>query len=116
MLWVIKDYGWSKHLTAMSVTTAYINAGEVGGLNPNTCWNQHKASMKQLIAVLIPDSAFNQVKSGSSTQEVWRKLKQLYEGCTEMMITDLNQRLGSLKCGEEDNVYTHFQSLTDLQE
>jgi hypothetical protein len=37
MLWAIKDHGWSKHLTAASVTTVYITAGEVGGLNPNAC-------------------------------------------------------------------------------
>jgi hypothetical protein len=114
MLWVIEDHGWSKHLTTVSVTPVYMTAGEVGGLDPDTCWNWHEASVKQLIAALIPNSAFNQVKSGSSMREVWKKLKQLYKGCTEMMMTDLSQRLGSTKCGEEDNVCTHFQTLGDL--
>jgi hypothetical protein len=114
MLWVIEDHGWSEHLTATSVTTVYVNAGEVGGLDPNTRWDWHEASMKQLIAALIPDSTFNQVKSGLSMKDVWKKLKQLYEGCTEMMMTNLSQRLGSTKCGEEDNVCTHFQTLSDL--
>jgi hypothetical protein len=98
----------------MSVTTAYMNAGEVGGLDPDACWDWHKAGMKQLITVSIPDSTFNQVKLGSSAKDVWKKLKQLYEGHTEMMMTDLSQRLGSTKCGEEDNVHTHFQTLGDL--
>jgi hypothetical protein len=114
MLWVIKDCGWSKHLTTASVTTAYMNVGEVGSLDPDTCWDQHEAGVKQLIAVSIPDSAFNQVKSGLSTKDVWKKLKQLYEGHTEMMMTNLSQRLGSTKCGEEDNICTHFQTLSDL--
>jgi hypothetical protein len=114
MLWVIEDHGWSEHLTATSVTTVYMTAGEVGGLNPDACWNWHKASVKQLITALIPDSIFNQVKLGLSAREVWKKLKQLYEGHTEMMMTDLSQRLGSIKCGEEDNICTHFQTLSDL--
>jgi hypothetical protein len=100
----------------VSVTTAYITVGEVGSLNPDACWDQHEASMKQLITALIPDSTFNQVKSGLSVKDVWKKLKQLYEGHTEMMMTDLSQRLGSTKCGEEDNVCTYFQTLSDLQE
>jgi hypothetical protein len=114
MLWVIEDCGWSEHLTTMSVMPAYMTVGEVGGLNPDACWNWHEASVKQLITASIPDSTFNQVKSGLSTREVWKKLKQLYEGHTEMMMTDLSQRLGSTKCGEEDNVCTHFQTLSDL--
>jgi hypothetical protein len=48
MLWVIKDCGWSEHLTTTSVMTVYITAGEVGGLNPNVCWNQHEASVKHI--------------------------------------------------------------------
>jgi hypothetical protein len=114
MLWAIEDCSWSEHLTAMSVTTAYMNVGEVGGLDPDAHWDWHEASVKQLIAVSIPDSAFNQIKSGSSVKDVWKKLKQLYEGHTEMMMTDLSQRLGSTKCGEEDNICTHFQTLGDL--
>jgi gag-polypeptide of LTR copia-type len=114
MLWAIEDHGWSKHLTTTSVMTAYVTEGTMGSLTSDTRWNWHEAGVKQLIAALIPDSAFNQVKLGSSLKEVWKKLKQLYEGCMEMMITDLNQRLGSSKCGEEDNVCTHFQNLTDL--
>jgi hypothetical protein len=113
MLRAIKDHSWSKHLTATSVTTAYMTVGEVGGLNPDACSDWHDASMKQLITVSIPDSTFKQVKLGLSTKEVWKKLKQLYEGCTKMMMTDLSQRLGSTKCGE-DNVHTHFQTLGDL--
>jgi hypothetical protein len=116
MLWVIEDCSWSEHLTAMSVTTVYMNAGEVGGLDPDTCWDWHEASVKQLIAALIPDSTFNQVKLGLSTKDVWKKLKQLYEGHTEMMMTNLSQRSGSTKCGEEDNIHTHFQTLSDLRE
>jgi hypothetical protein len=46
--------------------------------------------LMQLIAASIPDSAFNHVKSGLSVKEVWKKLKQLYEGCTEMMMADLS--------------------------
>jgi hypothetical protein len=114
MLWVIKDHGWSEHLTTASVTTAYMNVGEVGGLDPNAHWDQHEAGVKQLITASIPDSAFNQVKLGLSMKDVWKKLKQLYEGRTEMMMTDLSQRLGSTKCGEEDNICTHFQTLGDL--
>jgi hypothetical protein len=114
MLWAIEDCGWSEHLTATSVTTVYMNAGEVSGLDPDACWDQHKASMKQLIAASIPDSTFNQVKLGLSMKDVWKKLKQLYEGRTEMMMTDLSQRLESTKCGEEDNICTHFQTLGDL--
>jgi hypothetical protein len=49
MLWAIKDHSWSEHLTTAAVTTAYMIVGEVGGLDPDTCWNWHEASMKQLI-------------------------------------------------------------------
>jgi hypothetical protein len=114
MLWAIKDCSWSKHLTTVSVTTAYMNAGEVGGLDPDAHWDRHEASIKQLITASIPDSTFNQVKLGSSVKDFWKKLKQLYEGCTKMMMTNLSQRLGSTKCEEEDNICTHFQTLGDL--
>jgi gag-polypeptide of LTR copia-type len=88
----------------------------MGSLTPNARWDRHEASVKRLVAVSIPDSAFNHVKSGLSAKEVWKKLKRLYEGRTEMMMTDLNQRLRTTKCGEVDNVCTHIQMLADLRE
>ena len=70
--------------------------------------------MKQAIAALVPDSIFNRIKGSMRTKDVWDVLKALFEGRTQMIVVDLCRQIQSLKCGEDDNVRTHFDNIANL--
>ena len=70
--------------------------------------------MKQAIAALVPDSIFNRIKGSMRTKDVWDVLKVLFEGRTQMIVVDLRRQIQSLKCGEDDNVRTHFDNIANL--
>ena len=42
-------------------------------------WRLDQATVKQLIAMSIPDSVFNGIKTGASAKDVWDALKKLYK-------------------------------------
>jgi hypothetical protein len=49
-------------------------------------------------------------------QGVWVILKQVYEGRTRVLATDLMQRFQNMRCSENDNLHTHFKHLGSLKE
>ena len=91
MLWAIKSCSLSKHLTKTSITQAYKDMGEVGTVLLEMRWCLDQATVKQLIAMSIPDSVFNNIKTGTSAKDVWDALKKLYEGHTTLIPVDLKR-------------------------
>ena len=114
MLWAIESCSLSKHLTKTSITQAYKDMGEVGTVLLEMRWCLDQATVKQLIAMSIPDSVFNNIKTGTSAKDVWDVLKKLYEGYTTLIPVDLGRQLQTTRCAEEDSIHEHFEQLADL--
>src|SRR6266404_2975019 len=116
MLWVMNSQTLSNHLTNDSIPAAYGAAGTVNGVTAPARWAYDEATVKQSIAASVPDSVFNRIKNSTHAKEVWDALKVLYEGCTQMIVVDLRRQIQSLKCREDDNVRTHFDTLANFCE
>ena len=113
MTWALDSKSLTTHITNASMPTNYA-AGS--GVTASERWTQGEATVKQVIAASVPDSIFMRIKGGTGAKEVWDALKQLYEGRTKMIVVDLRRKIQSMKCGEDDNVRTHFDSIADLRE
>ena len=116
MKYVLDTRGWSDHLTNDTVSQAYKNAGDVGGVKPEARWKADEALVRQLIVASMSDSVFNRIKSGINAKSVWDDLKKIFEGRTRSLLIDLGRKLQNTKCGEDDDVRAHFESLANFRE
>ena len=116
MLWAMDSRTLSNHLTNVLMPTAYGSVGMISGLSASARWAHGEATVKQAIAASVPDSIFNQIKGSTCVMDVWDALKALFEGRTQMIVVDLCRQIQSMKCGEDDNVRTHFDNITNLCE
>jgi hypothetical protein len=116
MVWTIESRGLTEHLSEASITQDYIAAGTVEHRTPQARWNQDNGIVKRLIGASIPNSVFLQIRSKTNAKDVWDTLKALYETRSELTKINLSQRLQSMKCGEEDNLRTHYDRLNELRE
>jgi hypothetical protein len=116
MIWAMDSRTLSDHLTNASMPAAYGAAGTIHGVTAPVRWAHGEATVKQAIAASVPDSIFNHIKGSTRTKDVWDALKALFEGRTQMIVVDLRRQIQSLKCGEDDNVHTHFDNIANLRE
>ena len=116
MLWAMDSRTLSDHLTNASMPAAYRAAGTIHGVTAPTQWAHGEATVKQAIAASVPDSIFNRIKGSTRAKDVWDALRALFEGRTQMIVVDLRRQIQSLKCGEDDNVRTHFDNIANLRE
>src|SRR5712671_7566203 len=116
MVWTIESRRLAEHLAEASMTQTYINTGTVGHLLPQARWNMDNGIVKRLIGASVPNTIFLQIKSKTNVKEVWDALKALYETRSELAVVQLMNCFQSTKCGEDDNVRTHYELLADLQE
>jgi hypothetical protein len=116
MTWAMDSRGLSDHLTNDSMPAAYSAAGTVNGITAPVRWANGEATVKQAIAASVTDSIFNRIKGSTRAKSVWDALKQLFEGRTQMIVVDLRRQIQTLKCGEEDNVRIHFDTIANLRE
>jgi gag-polypeptide of LTR copia-type len=113
MTWVIDSHGWQDHLLYDSITPAYKTARVIGGLDPATQWQLIEAAVKQLIATLVPDTTFNQIKMQTNAKDIWSELRKLFEACTKALLTELGRGIHSICCEEDENIRSHFNQLAD---
>ena len=116
MVWAMDSRALTDHLTNKTMPALYGAAGVINGVNAPACWAYGEATVKQAIAASVPDSIFTQIKGSTRAKDVWDALKGLYEGRTQLIVVDLRRQIQSLKCGEDDNVRTHFETLANLRE
>jgi len=103
-------------LTHDTPTQEYIDEGDVGGLTTQARWRKGEGYVKTLLGTSVPDNVFNRISEGGTAKGVWDALKQDYEDRSLMTTVDLVRRFRTKKCGEKDNIRTHFQELTDLRD
>jgi|SRR6266850_7617487 len=77
-------------------------------------WEADEAIPMQVIAALVPNSIFTNIKGHNTAKDVWDTLKALYEGCTTMVLVNLSQQLQSQHCRDDKNVCKHFDKLANL--
>jgi transposase InsO family protein len=116
MTWAIDSRGWQDHLLHDSITPAYQTAGVIGGLDPAVRWQLDEATVKQLIAASVPDTAFNQIKTQTNAKDVWSELRKLFEARTKVLLMELGRKIHSIRCEEDENICLHFDRLADLRQ
>ena len=79
-------------------------------------WMLQEAIAKQQIASTIPDLLYLNIKSKTTTKEMWDALKNEFETRSKMFTIDLHKKLQEIRCTEGGDVRAHFESMTVLRE
>ena len=72
--------------------------------------------VKQIIGTTIPDIAFNRIKGHSAVKDMWAALKKMYKDRTRILMANMMQCFRNKRCGDSENMRTHFEELSQLQE
>jgi LTR polyprotein gag-polypeptide-like protein len=94
--------------------TNYTVVGAPQGVMPVMQWEANEATTMQVIAALIPNLVFTNIKSKTNAKDIWDTLKVLFEGRITMVLVWLSQQLQSAHCSDDDNVHEHFEKLANL--
>ncbi len=115
-LWAMDNNLLNVHIENEDAPSDYANSGTVNGLDAATRWKKGEGIVKQLIAATVPDTVFARIKKGTRAKDVWDSLKKYFEERTKMTVVDLARRFRNKKCGEKENVRTHFEQLANMRE
>ena len=115
-LWAMENNLLDVHLQNENAPSEYADAGTINGLDTATRWKKGEGGVKQLIAVTILDTIFSRLKGSTHAKDVWESLKKYFEERTKMTVVDLARRFRNKKCGEKENIHTHFEQLTNMHE
>lgn len=74
-------------------------------------WRCGEGIVKQLIAGTIPDSLFIKVWTRTSAYEMWSTLSSKFQNKLRMVSVNLHRRLQDARCGEKEDLWTHFTKL-----
>ena len=74
-------------------------------------WRSGKAVAKQQIASSIPDSLFLKIRSNGSVYKIWKVLEDHYQKRSQMAVIDLRRCIQNQRCGDKDDIVTHFAAL-----
>ncbi len=88
----------------------------MNGVVLNMCWEDDDEVVKALIMSSIPDKLFNWIKSRVNVQAWWDSLKSICKDRSHSISIDLQQKLQSMCCGEDDDVHAYFIKLTNFYE
>ena len=116
VLWLLELQTIDDHINHDSPPTAYQNQGKVRGLEYANRWKKEETAIKQVIGPSIPHATFSRIKGQKNVKGVWDILKQIYEEKTRALAADLMQQFRNTRCGENDNICTHFENLRNLRE
>ena len=79
-------------------------------------WHTAEVMIKQCIASMVPDSVFNWIKMKKLVKGIWDALVAIFQEWSLMVAIDLRQKMQSIKCGDSEDVRTHFEKLTNTRE
>jgi transposase InsO family protein len=79
-------------------------------------WRTAEATIKQCIASMVPDSVFNRIKTKKTAKGIWDALASIFQERSLMVAIDLRQKMQSVKCGDSEDVRTHFEKLANTRE
>ena len=116
VLWLLDAQTIDVHIEHNSPTTEYTNQGKIGRLETAECWQKEENIIKQVIGASVPRSTFTCIKGQKSVKDIWAVLKTIYEDKMRALATNLMYRFRNVRCGKNNNVHTHFQTLGELKE
>jgi hypothetical protein len=116
VVWLLESQNIDEHIENDTIPSSYSTTGEVGGLKLDQHWKKEEMNIKQVIGPSLPCGAFSRIKGQKTVHGVWALLKQIYEEKTRGLAVDLMQRFRNTRCGENDNLCTHFEHLGSLRE
>ena len=116
LLWVLDTTAHTDHLVHSTTPTSYITASDIGGLTPSQQWQKEEGMVKQIIGTAIPNIAFNCIKGHSAVKDVWAAIKKMYKERTRILMADMMQHFCNKHCGDSENMCTHFEELSQLQD
>ena len=113
--WSLNMRGLGDHLTSETVTKAYQDAGTVGTMTPEQRWERDASRATSVLEGTIPNDLFHIIDNTTNVKQVWDALKKVYEGKSRSVMVDLGRKFATTRCGEDDNVRTHFSNLANIR-
>ncbi|THH15142.1 hypothetical protein EUX98_g9511 [Antrodiella citrinella] len=98
-----------------AAVTAY-DAALATHVDELSTWKKGEAVVKQLVASTITDSQFMKVRTKPTAAAIWAALTGEFEKKSRMVSVDLRRRLQDTRCGERDDLRTHFSKLRTMRE
>jgi len=75
LIWAMQTNTFMDHAVADTPPMAYVTVGDVGGLTPNACWVKEENAIKLVLSSMLPDTAFNRIKTTANVHNAWEILK-----------------------------------------
>lgn len=106
------------HLTNAEMPESYASAETIDGVTPAIRWDRDDATAKQYIAASLPESTFIRISKESRAKDVWDKLQETFGNKHRigLAVALLERRLFNKRCGDDEDVRSHFEKLLDLRE
>jgi gag-polypeptide of LTR copia-type len=114
--WAMQTNSFNTHVSDTSPTQAYTTLGVIGGLTPDAHWEKEENTIKQVLRLMLPDTAFNRIKALANVDNAWEILRCIYEERSKALVADLIRRFQNKHCDEDEIVRLHFEYLADLCE
>jgi hypothetical protein len=77
--WAMQTNSFNAHASDTSSTQAYTTLGMIGGLTLDMCWEKEENAIKQMLGLMLPDTAFNRIKASANVHDAWEILRCIYE-------------------------------------
>ena len=116
VLWLLESQNIEAHIADDSMPSSYTTQGKVSSLDPQDRWMKEELVIRQVIGPSVPSAAFAHIKGQKMVKGAWTTLKKIYEEKTRGLATDLMQQFWNTKCGENDNICSHFEHMTNVRE
>jgi hypothetical protein len=110
MKWLMTMRGLSNHLTNDIIMKPYKDMGEVGRLFTSQHWAKDEIKASGLLDAMIPNEMFHKVKNTTNVKEVWKKLKEEFEGKLRSVLVDLGRKFQTT-CYSENDAHLHKKLL-----
>jgi hypothetical protein len=65
---------FNAHMSDTSPTQVYTTLGMIGSLDPDACWEKEENAIKQVLGLMLPDTAFNRIKASADVHDAWEIL------------------------------------------
>jgi len=116
LIWAMQTNTFTDHVAADTPTMAYTAIGDVGGLTPDACWAKEENAIKLVLGSMLPDTAFNRIKTTANVCDAWEILKWVYEEQSKALVVDIIQKFQNKHCDEDKSIRSHFEYLANLRE
>jgi len=116
LIWAMQTNTFTDHVVADAPLMAYVAVGNVGGLTLNARWAKEENTIKLVLGSMLPDTAFNRIKTTVNVCDAWEILKWVYEERSKVLVMDIIWKFQNKCCDEDESIRSHFEYLANLRE